>query len=91
MDEMGKVLVSKTIPNTSTTNSTQELPLELKDLPEKAKEYLNKTYPGWTYLKGITTIKEGKVVKYLVAIKVGEILYYVYFDSAGTFLEARKG
>ncbi len=91
MDETGKILASKTIPNTSTTNSAQELPLDLKDLPEKAKEYLNKNYAGWTYLKGITTLKEGKVVKYLVAIKVGEILYYVYFDGTGAFLEARKG
>lgn len=72
-------------------SSVQEKAIEAKDILGNSKEYLTKNYAGWVFLKGIAKLKENKIYQYLIAIKVGDNLYYVAFDGDGKFLEARKG
>jgi hypothetical protein len=72
-------------------SSIQEKVIEAKDILGNSKEYLTKNYTGWVFLKGVAKLKENKIYQYLLAIKVGDNVYYVTFDGEGKFLEAKKG
>lgn len=69
----------------------QERAIEAKDMLGTSKEYLTKNYAGWVFAKGVAKLKENKIYQYLIAIKVGDTLYYVTFDGDGKFLEAKRG
>ncbi len=71
--------------------TVQEKAIEAKDILGTSKEYLTKNYAGWVFVKGVAKLKENKIYQYLIAIKVGDSLYYVTFNGDGKFLEARKG
>ncbi|MFN8348301.1 MAG: hypothetical protein U0X91_25085 [Spirosomataceae bacterium] len=72
-------------------SAVQEKAIEAKDILGNSKEYLTKNYTGWVFLKGVAKFKENKIYQYLIAIKVGDNIYYVTFDGEGKFLEAKKG
>lgn len=91
-EENGKVISEKKnnmpqVPNLQ----IQEKQFEAKDLPLKIKEYIDKNFAGWQFIKGIELYVNNKLDKYLVVIKFGNDYYYVAFDPSGTFLGARKG
>lgn len=88
-DENGAILKSSSsgmkgdIPNKVTQKE-----LGKNDIPGKSKEYLDKTYKGWEYLKGLIFYENDKVTGYLAVVKFEGKLYYVYFDGAGGYLKA---
>ncbi|WP_435356654.1 PepSY-like domain-containing protein [Emticicia sp. SJ17W-69] len=90
-DEKGKVLQVTEIMIKLPDNKVIEAPLEAKDIPIKAKEFLNKNYAGWVFQKGIIAYKDNKIFGYLIAIKVGNNDYYINFDADSNFLLARRG
>jgi len=69
----------------------QERTIEAKDILGNSKEYLTKNYAGWVFVKGVVKLRENKVYQYLLAIKIGDTLYYVTFDGDGRFLEGKRG
>jgi Putative beta-lactamase-inhibitor-like, PepSY-like len=88
-DEAGKIITSKTY-TTPTTGTTQEKALEA--VPTKIKEYLDKNYVGWTFVKGVQIMVDGKITKYTVVIKMANgSIYYLYFTGEQVFTEAKKG
>ncbi|MEZ4903087.1 MAG: PepSY-like domain-containing protein [Spirosomataceae bacterium] len=72
-------------------SQVQERVIEAKDILSNSKEYLTKNYVGWTFVRGVAKLKENKIYQYLLAIKIGDTLYYVTFDGEGKFLEAKRG
>ncbi len=90
-DEKGKMLQVTEIAIKLPDNKVSEKPLEAKDIPTRAKEFLNKNYAGWAFQKGLIAYKENKVFGYLIAIKVGNNDYYISFDADAKFLLARRG
>ncbi len=72
-------------------NKISEKNLEAKDIPTKAKDYLDKNYKGWVYQKGKITLLENKIKEFMIGIKVGVDFYYVTFDADSNFLLARRG
>ena len=90
-DEKGKVLRVIEIALKLPDNRITEKPLEAKDIPNKAKEYMNKNYSGWIFQKGVIAYLDNKIFGYLVAIKVGNDYYYLNFDADSTFISARRG
>lgn len=90
-DEKGKVLKVTEITLKLPDNKVTEKPLEVKDIPMRAKDFLNRNYVGWTFQKGIIAYKDNKVFGYLIAIKVGNNDYYINFDDNANFLLARRG
>lgn len=85
-DGDGNVLTNKYTPRTEEKALTTS-----SDLPGSITEYLTKTYPGWTFMKGTVVITDTKPGSYTVVIKVGEALYYVYFNGEGKFESVKKG
>jgi Putative beta-lactamase-inhibitor-like, PepSY-like len=65
--------------------------LAVGDIPAAIKTYLDKTYAGWTFTKGIVTLKDGVAELYYVYITVGADKYHVYFDKDGKFSAAKRG
>jgi hypothetical protein len=70
--------------------------LEIKDivandLPQAIKDYMNKTYAGWTFTKGIVTLKDGVAEGYSINFSVGSDKYLILFDKDGKFLLAKRG
>ncbi|MCU0324316.1 MAG: hypothetical protein MUF45_03555, partial [Spirosomaceae bacterium] len=91
-EESGKVISEKKIPMPQLPNlQVQEKQFESKDLPIKIKEYLDKNFVGWQFVKGLELLINSKLDRYLVVIKFGNDYYYVSFDPSGTFLGVRKG
>ncbi|MFN3851553.1 MAG: PepSY-like domain-containing protein [Spirosomataceae bacterium] len=91
-EESGKVISEKKISMPQLPNlQVQEKQFESKDLPIKIKEYLDKNFVGWQFVKGLELLINSKLDRYLVVIKFGNDYYYVSFDPSGTFLGARKG
>ncbi len=90
-DDKGKLLKVTEIAIKIPENKIVESPLDIKDIPSKAKDFLNKNYTGWIYQKGIVGYLDNKVFGYWVAIKVGNNLYYINFDPEANFLLARRG
>ena len=85
-DGDGKVLT-----NIYTPRSEEKALTASSDLPGSITEYLTKTYPGWTFVKGTLVRTDTKPTGYTVVIKVGEVLYYVYFNGEGKFETVKKG
>ena len=89
-DKDGKFVSAKEIP-------VIQLPkLEIKeiianDLPQAIKDYMNKTYAGWTFTKGIVTLKDGVAEGYSINFSVGSDKYLILFDKDGKFLLAKRG
>jgi hypothetical protein len=89
-DKDGKFVSAKEIP-------VIQLPkLDVKDitandLPQAIKDYMNKTYAGWTFTKGIVTLKDGVAEGYSINFSVGSDKYLILFDKDGKFLLAKRG
>ena len=61
------------------------------DLPQVIKDYMNKTYVGWTFTKGIVTLKDGVAEGYSVTFSIGSDKYLILFDKDGKFILAKRG
>lgn len=85
-DGDGRVLTNKYTPRTE-----EKALMASSELPGNITEYLTKTYPGWTFVKGVLVLTDTKPSSYTVVIKVGEALYYVYFTGEGKFEAVKKG
>lgn len=90
-DEKGNFLTVKEINMKFSDNNITDKPLELKDLPNKIDEFLDKNFKNWVFQKAITVYEDGKLLGYSIAIKVGNDYYYVNFDANLNFLSARRG
>jgi hypothetical protein len=90
-DESGKFLSMKEIQMKFPDNKIYDRPLEAKDLPIKAKTYLEVNYKGWVFQSGVIVYAENKILGYVIAIKVANDYYYINFDADSNFLSARKG
>jgi Putative beta-lactamase-inhibitor-like, PepSY-like len=70
--------------------------IEVKDivasgLPKIVKDYLDKTYAGWVFIKGNVTLKDGVAEGYYVNFSLGSDKYQILFDKDGKFLLAKRG
>lgn len=89
-DKDGKFVSAKEVP-------VIQLPkLEIKeitanDLPKVIKDYMNKTYAGWTFTKGVVTLKDGVAEGYSMNFSVGSDKYLILFDKDGKFILAKRG
>lgn len=83
-DGDGKILTNKYTPR------PEEKALTAGDLPTAITEYLNKTYTSWTFVKGVLVQTDGKPTSYTVVIKVGDILYSVFFSGEGKFEAVKR-
>ncbi len=90
-DDKGVLLNMKEIAMKFPENKITDKPLEQKDVPSKAKDYLDTNYKFWVFQKGIVAYIENKILGYIVAIKVGNEYYYVSFDANAAFISARRG
>ncbi len=89
-DKDGKFVSAKEIP------AIQLPKIELKeitanDLPQVIKDYMNKTYAGWTFTKGMATLKDGVAEGYSINFSVGSDKYLILFDKDGKFVLAKRG
>nr|WP_299421522.1 PepSY-like domain-containing protein [uncultured Emticicia sp.] len=90
-DESGKFLSVKEIKMKFPDNKIYDKPLDAKDLPSKAKTYLEANYKAWVFQSGVIVYVENKILGYVIAIKVANDYYYINFDADANFLSARKG
>ncbi len=90
-DDKGTLLNVKEITIKFPDNKIKDKPLEAKDIPNKAKEFLDTNYKGWIFEKGFIAYAENKILGYMIAIKVGNDYYYINFDANANFMSARKG
>lgn len=90
-DESGKFLSVKEIEMKFPENKIYDRPLDPKDIPAKAKEYLDANYKGWVFQRGVTVYTENKIFGYVIAIKVANDYYYINFDANAAFVSARRG
>lgn len=90
-DESGKFLSVKEIEMKFPENKIYDKPLDPKDIPAKAKEYLDANYKGWIFQRGVTVYTDNKIFGYVIAIKVASDYYYINFDANATFVSARRG
>jgi hypothetical protein len=89
-DKDGKFLKAVETP-TIQFPKIEDKAITVNDLPQTIKDYLNKTYAGWTLTKGVVTLKDNVTEAYYVYITVGADKYHVYFDKNGKFLLAKRG
>lgn len=89
-DKDGKFVKALETPSI-TLPKVEEKALAVGDIPAAIKTYLDKTYAGWTLIKGTVTLKDGKAESYYVYITAGTDKYHVYFDKGGKFLAAKRG
>lgn len=89
-DKDGKFVKAVETP-TITLPKIEEKVLAIGDIPAVIKVYLDKTYAGWTFIKGSITLKGGVAELYYVYINVGTDKYHVYFDKDGKFFAAKRG
>ncbi|ARK11390.1 PepSY-like domain-containing protein [Fibrivirga algicola] len=85
-DADGKVLA-----NQYTPRAVEKAINAAAELPAPITEYLNKTYPGWQFMKGVSVLTDTKPTSYTVVVKVGETLYYLLFNGEGKFESVKKG
>jgi hypothetical protein len=90
-DEKGVVLKVTEIPLKLSENKIVESPLDAKDVPAKAKDFLDKNYKNWVFQKAIIGYLDNRIYGYFVAIKVGNDTYYINFDADANFILARRG
>jgi hypothetical protein len=90
-EENGTLISVKEIVMNLPNNDLSDKPLDPKDIPNKAKEYLDINYKGWIFQKGKTIFAENKILGYSIAIKVGNDYYYINFDANANFTSARRG
>lgn len=87
-DENGTIIKSSSSGMKSDApNKVTQKELGKNDIPGKLKEYLDKTYKGWEYQKGLIFYENDKISGYLAVVKVEGKLYYVYFDANGSYLK----
>ncbi len=65
--------------------------LTVNAIPQTIKDYLNKTYTGWVFIKANITLKDGVAEAYYINISVGTDKYQIFFDKDGKFLLAKRG
>ncbi|MDZ7936368.1 MAG: hypothetical protein U5M51_15685 [Emticicia sp.] len=90
-DESGKFLSVKEIEMKFPDNKIYDKPLDSKDIPAKAKEYLEVNYKGWVFQKGVTVYAGNKILGFVIAIKAANDYYYINFDANAVFVSARRG
>ena len=61
------------------------------DLPKIVKDYLDKTYLGWVFIKANITLKDGVAEGYYVNFSLITDKYQILFDKDGKFLLAKRG
>lgn len=61
------------------------------DLPKVVKDYMDKIYGGWVFMKGNVTLKDGVADGYYVSFSLGSDKYQILFDKDGKFILAKKG
>jgi hypothetical protein len=89
-DKDGKFVSAKEVP-------VIQLPkIEIKDitandLPQVIKGFMNKTYAGWTFIKGTVLLKDGIAEGYSMNFSLGTDKYLIMFDKDGKFLLAKRG
>lgn len=88
-DGKGK-FISVLEPKLPTIPKIEDKSIVANDLPQAVKDYLNKVYVGWTFVKGSVSLKNDVAQAYLVVITFGTDKYYVYFDKDGNFVAAKK-
>lgn len=86
-DETGAIIKSSSSGMKADTPKVTQKELGKNDIPGRLKEYLDKTYKGWEYQKGLIFYENDKISGYLAVVKVEGKLYYVYFDAAGGYLK----
>ncbi|HEU0063869.1 MAG TPA: hypothetical protein VFQ58_02520, partial [Flavisolibacter sp.] len=57
-------------------------------LPTSIQNYLNTTYPGYTFKQAFSATVNGVVQGYVVFISANNTRYAVEFDGSGTFIKA---
>lgn len=90
-DESGKFLSEKEIQMKFPDNKINDKPLDAKDVPSRAKEYLDANYKNWVFQRGVIVYAENKIFGYIIAIKVVNDYYYMNFDANANFVSARRG
>ncbi len=96
-DASGKLIKSLLNSTPVITKPIVEIPkLAVKELtvaaiPTVIKDYLDKTYSGWTFTKGTITTKNDVPDLYYLFISTASLKYHVYFDKDGKFLSAKRG
>ncbi|MBB6002093.1 hypothetical protein [Arcicella rosea] len=88
-DGKGK-FISVLEPKSPTVPKIEDKSIVANDLPQAIKDYLNKVYVGWIFVKGSVSLKNDVAQAYLVLITFGTDKYYVYFDKDGNFVAAKK-
>ena len=88
-DGKGK-FISVLEPKSPTVPKIEDKSIVANDLPQTIKDYLNKVYVGWIFVKGSVSLKDDVAQAYLVLITFGTDKYYVYFDKDGNFVAAKK-
>ena len=89
-DKDGKFLKITEIP-TIVIPKIEVKDIVANDLPKIVKDYLDKTYAGWVFIKGNITLKDGVAEGYYVNFSLGSDKYQVLFDKDGKFLLAKRG
>lgn len=59
-------------------------------LPQTVRDYLTKTYAGYTFGRAEQVTTRDGVVLYAVMIKQGDVSYFLLFDANGAFVSVRK-
>ena len=90
-DNAGKLLKASSVTVPLLPNLKEKAITASTELPAIITDYLTKNYPNWVFMKGVAAMNGDKPVSYIVVIKVGETLYYVYFNGEGKFETAKKG
>ncbi len=89
-DKDGKFVKATEIP-TVTLPKIDVKDIVSSDLPKIVKDYLDKTYAGWVFIKGNVTLKDGAAEGYYINFSLGSDKYQILFDKDGKFLLAKRG
>ncbi len=89
-DKDGKLIKSSETP-TIVIPKIEIKDIVANDLPQVIKDYMNKTYAGWTFIKGNVTLKDGVADGYYVNFSLGSDKYQILFDKDGKFVLAKRG
>ncbi|MDB5241729.1 MAG: hypothetical protein JWP57_2354 [Spirosoma sp.] len=60
-------------------------------LPQAVRDYLNKTYAGFTFVQGVQGTDRAGATFYAVVIEQGGVRYHLHFDASGALLAGRGG
>jgi len=90
-DDKGKLLSIIEIPLRVPDIKIVPKLLDTKDISVNTKQYLDNTYAGWVFQKGVVNLVDNKVFSYIIVIRLGNDYYFISFDANGNFVAARRG